>query len=367
MTAPPFRAEHIGSLLRPRTLKEVWRRRAAGELDDAGYRRVVDDAVRGAVRMQEEVGLRAVTDGELRRASYWSHFTESVDGLGIAPSLYRFRDADGNESAFTAPQVEEPVRWTRPISGAAFDFLSAATRHTPKVTLPSPPTMHFWRGPEMFIGGAYTDEEAYFADLAAVYRAEIAELAARGARYIQLDEVPLAMLCDGQVRGRIAESGGDPERLAHRYVALINACVRDAPADMCVGLHLCRGNFKARWLSEGGYDGIAELLFNGCDAPAFFLEYDTARAGGFAPLRHLPKDKIAVLGLITTKSPQLEDADVLRRRIDEAARHAPLDNLALSPQCGFSSTVAGNPLSEDDQRRKLALVVEVARSVWGEG
>jgi 5-methyltetrahydropteroyltriglutamate--homocysteine methyltransferase len=367
MIGPPFRAEHIGSLLRPQALKAAWRQRAAGEIDDAGYHRVLDVAVLGAVRMQEEVGLKAITDGELRRASYWSHFVEAVDGLGIAPSLYRFRDADGNETAFTAPNVEGPLRWTRPVSGAAFDVLRDATRRTPKVTLPSPPTMHFWRGPETFSGGAYTDEEAYFADLAAVYRAEIADLAARGARYIQLDEVPLAMLCDGRVRARIAESGEDPGRLAQRYVALINACIRDAPADMRVGLHLCRGNFKARWLSEGGYDDVAELLFNGCAATAFFLEYDTARAGGFAPLRHLPKDKIAVLGLITTKSPELEDADTLRRRIDEAARNAPLDNLALSPQCGFSSTVAGNPLSEDDQRRKLALVVAVAESVWGGG
>jgi len=239
------------------------------------------------------------------------------------------------------------------------------TNRTPKITMPSPPTMHFWRGRQTIAPGAYPDEEAYFADLALVYRAEIADLAARGCRYIQIDEVPLAMLCDPQVRDRIAANGEDPERLVHRYLALINACVGDRPAELTLGLHLCRGNHKGQWLSEGGYDSVAELLFNEAAVDAFFLEYDTDRAGGFEPLRHLPANRVAVLGLVSTKVPELEPVDGLARRVDAAARFAPLDNLAISPQCGFSSSLGGNPITTNDQRRKLERVVQTAKQVWG--
>lgn len=364
-TVPPFRAEHIGSLLRPPALREAWRRTDAGEASPAEYEAAVESAIREAVALQEDAGLKSVTDGEFRRKSYWSHFVEAVDGFGVRPSVFRFRDAHGHRQEFLAPFVEGRIARTRPISGAEYDFLRAVTRQTPKITIPSPPTMHFWRLGQTFAAGSYDDEEAYFADLARVFNEEIADLARRGCRYVQIDEVPLAMLCDAGIRAEIAATGRDPEALARRYVRLIDECIADVPAEMTVGLHLCRGNFKGRWLSEGGYDSVAELLFGESRVHAFFLEYDSGRAGGFEPLRHLPADKIAVLGLVSTKSPRLETADELKRRIDAAARFAPLDNLAISPQCGFSSTVAGNPLAIDDQRRKLELLVSVAADVWG--
>jgi 5-methyltetrahydropteroyltriglutamate--homocysteine methyltransferase len=363
--APPFRAEHIGSLLRPKTLHAAFRRLSAGEIDAATYRAVVDQAIRDVVQLQEDVGLQAVTDGEFRRASYWSHFVEAVDGFGVRPSAFKFHDAEGRDHDFVAPYVEHPIRRPRSISGGEFDFLTSLTTRTPKITMPSPPTLHFWRGRDTLAPGSYPDEEAYFADLAAVYRAEIADLAGRGARYIQLDEVPLAMLCDAGVRQTMSDRGTDPAQLTRRYVKLINDCLAGAPPEITFGLHLCRGNFKGRWLSEGGYDSVAEAMFGGTNVKAFFLEYDNERAGGLAPLRFLPRDKRAVLGLVTSKSPALEDPEVLKRRIDEAATYAPLDSLAISPQCGFSSTIGGNPLTVDDQRRKLELVVRVARDVWG--
>ena len=364
-TSPPFRAEHIGSLLRPRTLHAAFKRLSAGEIDAAAYTAAVDQAIRDVVRLQEDAGLQVVTDGEFRRASYWSHFVEAVDGFSVKTSAFKFHDAEGHDHEFVAPYVERPVRRGRPISGGEFDFLKSVTTRTPKITMPSPPTMHFWRGRDSLAPGSYGDEEAFFADLAAVYRAEIADLARRGARYIQIDEVPLAMLCDGGVRGVIAGRGNDPARLTGRYVKLINECVAGTPPEVTLGLHLCRGNFKGRWLSEGGYDSVAEVMFGETNVKAFFLEYDNERAGTFAPLRFLPRHKHAVLGIVTTKSPLLEEADALKRRIDEAATFAPLDNLAVSPQCGFSSTIGGNPITVDDERRKLDLVVRVARDVWG--
>ncbi|HJQ59281.1 MAG TPA: 5-methyltetrahydropteroyltriglutamate--homocysteine S-methyltransferase [Vineibacter sp.] len=362
---PPFRAEHIGSLLRPKTLHAAFRRLSAGEITAADYRQVVDQAIEDVVRLQEDVGLQAVTDGEFRRASYWSHFVEAVDGYSVQASAYKFHDAEGRDHDFVAPYVERPIRRSRAISGGEFDFLKALTSRTPKITMPSPPTLHFWRGRDTLAPGSYANEEAYFADLVDVYRAEIADLAARGARYIQIDEVPLAMLCDSGVRQTIAGRGVDPARLAQRYVRLINDCLAAAPPEVTFGLHLCRGNFKGRWLSEGGYDTVAEIMFGEANVKAFFLEYDTDRAGGFAPLRFLPTHKHAVLGLVSSKVPQLESPDALKRRIDQAAVYAPLDRLAISPQCGFSSTIGGNPVTADDQRRKLDLVVRVAHDVWG--
>jgi 5-methyltetrahydropteroyltriglutamate--homocysteine methyltransferase len=363
--APPFRAEHIGSLLRPKALKDAWKQLDDGTMDAAAYSALVEDSIRDAVKLQEDAGLHAITDGEFRRKSYWSHFVEAVDGFGVANAVYTFHDAHGHEQAFLAPDVTGPIARNRSISGEEFDFLKSVTRQTPKITMPSPPTMHFWRGGETIAGSGYADEEAYFADLATVFNGEIVDLAGRGCTYVQIDEVPLAMLCDAGIREEIAAAGTDPETLARRYVRLINDCIAEAPDGMTVGLHLCRGNFKGRWLSEGGYESVAELLFNECNADAFFLEYDTERAGGFEPLRHLPADKVAVLGLVTTKAPDLEDAGDLKRRIEDAAQYAPLDNLAISPQCGFSSTVGGNPLTIDDERRKLELLVAVANEVWG--
>ena len=362
---PPFRAEHIGSLLRPKSLSTAWRQLGAGEIAPSEFEAVVDDAIRAAVARQEEAGLRSITDGEFRHASYWSHFVEAIEGFGVRPAAYHFHDPDGHDHEFLSPFASGKIRRTRAISGDAFEFLQSATRETPKVTMPSPATMHFWRATNAFSPAAYDDVEAFFADLVTIYQEEIRDLASRGARYVQIDEVPLAMLCDPAVRSRIEAQGGDADAWAERYVGLINECIAGAPSEVSLGLHLCRGNYKGRWLSEGGYDRVAEMLFCECNVHALFLEFDTSRAGGFEPLRFLPADKIAVLGLVTTKSPTLEDANDLKRRIDAASAYAALENLCLSPQCGFSSTVASNPLTIEEERRKLDLIVAVATEMWG--
>ena len=358
---PPFRAEHVGSLLRPKKLTQAFRAHADGRLADADFAAIQDQCIRDVVKLQEDVGLKSITDGEFRRASYWSHFVETVEGFGVAPARFKFRDAEGVEQDFLAPLAEGRVARNRSISGAEYEFLAATTRQTPKVTIPSPPTMHFWGGQGE---SAYADIESFFADLALVYRAEISALAEAGARYIQIDEVPLAMLCDQNVRERLAQGGEEAEDLIQRYIDLINACVGGRPPGLTIGLHLCRGNFKGRWLTQGGYDAVAEKMFAGIDVDAFFLEYDTPRAGDFAPLRFVPEEKSVVLGLVTTKSPELEDPEDLKSRIDAAAQVVPLERLALSPQCGFASTVAGNPVTEADEIKKLSLIVEVAAEVW---
>ncbi len=362
--SPPFRADHVGSLLRPREITQAFKDFTAGRITADEVAAIQDRAIRDVVALQEEAGLESITDGEFRRASYWSHFVEAVDGLDVKDAMFTFHTEGSGEHVFLAPSISGRVRRTRPISGGEFDFLKSATGRTPKVTMPSPPTMHFWsqRG-EM--NAVYGDLDAYIEDLSAVFREEIADLAGRGARYIQLDEVPLAMLCDPAVRAALSDIGEDPEWLVDSYVKLFNRCLDRRPEGMTVAMHLCRGNYKGQWLSEGGYDAVAARLFNEINVDAYFMEYDTPRAGDFAPLRHLPANKVAVLGLVSSKTGVLEDKDALRRRIDEAAQHAPLENLALSPQCGFASTVAGNPVTLDDQKAKLALVVEVAQSVWG--
>ena len=363
-TGPPFRADHVGSLLRPPELREAHRAWSGNRLSDDELEAIQDRAIHDAVALQEEAGLEAITDGEFRRASYWSRFVDRVDGMTAEPARFTFRDESGAEQAFLAPHAAGRLERRGSISGAELDFLARATTRTPKITLPSPPTMHFWRGAAGIDPRAYPDPEEFFADLVAVYREEIADLAARGARYLQLDEVPLAMLCDPDVRERLRAEGEDPERLVDRYLQLIRDVVAGAPQDVVFAMHLCRGNYKGRWLSEGGYEPVAERLFSEAPVDAFLLEFDTARAGGFAPLRFVPAGKRAMLGLVSTKTPKLENADDLVRLIHRAAEHAPLDRLGICPQCGFASTVGGNPLTVDDQRRKLALVVEVARRVW---
>jgi methionine synthase II (cobalamin-independent) len=362
---PPFRADHVGSLLRPKALRDAHKAHEAGALDDAGFRTAQDAAIREAVALQEGLGLHGITDGEFRRASYWSHFVEATDGLAVARSRFDFHDDAGRLTQFMAPLVTGPVRRARSISGAEFDFLKGATTQTPKLTMPSPPTMHFWGAAGQLRAAGYRDEGTYFADLAEVYRAEIADLARRGLRYLQLDEVPLAMLCDPQMRARVQRDGQDPDALVGLYVDAFNAALRGRPAGLTVGMHLCRGNFKGQWLAQGSYQHVAERMFAGIDVDAFFLEYDTPRAGDFAPLDAVPAGKFVVLGLVSTKRAALEDAAQLKRRIEDAARHVPLERLALSPQCGFASTVAGNPVTEDDERAKLGLVRDVAREVWG--
>ncbi len=364
---PPFRADHVGSLLRPPALREAFRAWSAGSITIERFREVQDQAVRDAVALQQDAGLRAITDGEFRRPSYWARFVERTEGLEVRPSIFTFRDDHGGETAFTAPHVAARVKRSQSIAGDEFVFLRRTTRLTPKVTLPSPPTMHFWRLGESIEKSAYASVEAFFSDLARVYREEIADLADRGAAYVQLDDVPLAMLCDPAVRDRVGAEGWDPDALVDTYIGAINQALMDRPRRLAVAVHLCRGNFRGKWLSEGGYDRIAERLFGGLAVDAFFLEYDTPRAGDFAPLRFVPADKMVVLGLVSSKTPELESGDGLRRRIDEAARVLPIERLALSPQCGFASTARGNPLTIEDEKAKLGLVVEVAEAIWGSG
>lgn len=361
---PPFRAEHIGSLLRPAALREAHRRHIAGEITTDQLHEVQDDCIRAVVRRQEEVGLQAVTDGEFRRASYWMQFVAAIDGFAVGTASFKFHDDSGQTSEFTAPQVTHRLTRMRSASSDEYVFLAAATTATAKITLPSPSTLHFWRGQTGLPPAAYRDTDAFFADLTAIYRAEIADLAARGCRYVQIDEVPIVMLCDPQVCEVVRERGEDPDRLLGQYIAAINDSVRGRPTDLVAGVHLCRGNYKGRWLSEGGYDRVAERLFNEAQVNVFFLEYDTPRAGDFAPLRFLPRAKRAVLGLVSSKLATLEQADVLKRRLDDASRIVPLDQLGISPQCGFASAAGGNPVTEEIQWRKLALVADVARQVW---
>ena len=362
---PPFRADHIGSLLRPKRLRDAFRQHAARAISDAEFRRVQDDAVRGAVRLQEDVGLEVVTDGEFRRTSYWARFVQLTQGLAVKEAMFKFHDAHGHESDFTAPYVEGRVRRTAPITLDEYRFLASAAGATPKITMPAPSTMHFYRCNDYGDPAAYPDARAFFADLGGVYREEIAELARAGCQYVQLDEVALAVLCDPAARERVRAVGQDPEALVDLYVDAINEAVQGCPADMIVGVHMCRGNYKGRYLSEGGYDSIAEKLFQRAAVNHFLLEFDTPRAGDFAPLRLMPKTKGVVLGLVSSKVPQLEPVDALRRRADEAAKYVDASRLAISPQCGFASTIGGNPVTEADQRAKLRLCVEAARAIWG--
>ncbi len=362
---PPFRAEHIGSLLRPSELRQAFRLRAEGRLDEPAFEATVERCIREAVRMQEDVGLQAISDGEFRRTAWSTGLLSALDGLEPRASRFAFRDQTGDEVRWDTCRATKRLSRARPIALGEYRFVRACTARTPKVTLPAPSFLHFFGGRDFADPAAYPDRDALYADVVRIYRDEIAELYAAGARYLQLDEVPVAMLCDGDVRARVRADGEDPDALLSAYVAAANAAVATRPRDLTVAMHLCRGNLRGHWMAAGGYEAIAERLFGALDVDAFFLEYDSERAGDFAPLRFVPADKRVVLGLVSTKTPALEDADALCRRIDAAARVVPLERLGLSPQCGFASTAGGNPLAPDDQRAKLARVVEVARRVWG--
>jgi 5-methyltetrahydropteroyltriglutamate--homocysteine methyltransferase len=353
----PARADHIGSLLRPKPLREAFRKHAARELDDAGLRAAQDAAIRDAVRLQTDCGLEIITDGEFRRISYWEKFVRLTQGLEVKDAVFTFHDAEGHESKFTAPYAAGKVARSQPIT---LDELAFANQ---KITMPAPSTMHFYRFTDW--GSAYQDADAFFADLGKVYQAEIADLAKAGCRYVQLDEVAVAILCDPAARAKVKAAGQDPDRLVDLYIDAINQAVKDAPPGMSIGVHVCRGNYKGMYLSEGGYDSVAEKFFGRTRVHHFLLEFDTPRAGGFTPLRYVPKDKGVVLGLVSSKTSQLEDMNLLRERADEAARYVDSARLAISPQCGFASTMGGNPVTEADERAKLKLCVEAARMIWG--
>jgi 5-methyltetrahydropteroyltriglutamate--homocysteine methyltransferase len=367
-TTPPFRADHVGSFLRPPELLEARDQFKQGDISKQQLRAAEDAAIRDIVRFQEDLGLQGITDGEFRRTYFHIDFLEQLEGVekrgGIAAS---FHSASG-EVNFAPPvmHVTSKLRHVRPIQVTDFAFLRSVTKRLPKVTIPSPTMLHFRGGRNAISREAYPDMEAFYDDVAACYRDEIKQLAAAGCTYLQLDDTNLAYLCDPKMREGARQRGDDPNELPRRYAKLINAAISNRPQGMTVCTHLCRGNFKSAWVAEGGYEPVAEVLFNELALDGYFLEYDDARSGDFSPLRFVPKGKIVVLGLVTTKVGQLESKDDLKRRIDEAARYVPLEQLALSPQCGFSSTVHGNEIARESQAAKLRLVVETAREVWGD-
>jgi 5-methyltetrahydropteroyltriglutamate--homocysteine methyltransferase len=366
-TAPPFRADHVGSFLRPPALLEARERFKQGAISRAELRAAEDAAIRDIVRFQEDTGLQGITDGEFRRTYFHVDFLEQLAGIevkgGIAVS---FRSSTGKVD-FAPPvmHVTGKVRHVEPIQLEDYRFLASCTKRTPKVTIPSPTMLHFRGGRGAISKEAYPDLDAFYDDVAAAYRAELKSLADAGCRYVQLDDTNLAYLCDARMREGARQRGDDPDELPRRYARLINAAIADRPAGMVACVHLCRGNFQSAWAAEGGYEPVAQVLFNELDVDAYFLEYDDARSGDFSPLRFVPRGKIVVLGLVSTKVGELESKDDLKRRIEAATRFVPLEQLCLSPQCGFSSTVHGNEIARESQAAKLRLVVETAREVWG--
>jgi 5-methyltetrahydropteroyltriglutamate--homocysteine methyltransferase len=366
-TAPPFRADHVGSFLRPKELLDAREKQQKGAISADALRTVEDRAIRDIVRFQEDLGLQAVTDGEFRRTYFHIDFLEQLEGVETRGGLTaHFHSAKG-EVDFAPPvlHVTGKVRHAHPIQVKDFAFLKSATKRVPKVTIPSPTMLHFRGGRGAISREAYPDLEEFFDDVAAAYRAEIAALGEAGCTYLQLDDTNLAYLCDAKMREGARARGDDPDELPRLYARLINSAIAERPAGMRICTHLCRGNFKSAWVAEGGYEPVAEVLFNELDVDGYFLEYDDERSGDFKPLRFLPKGKTMVLGLVTTKIGELESKDAIKRRIDEAARYAPLEQLCLSPQCGFSSTVHGNEIARESQASKLRLIVEIAREVWG--
>ena len=367
--APPFRADHVGSLLRPPALLAARQARDEGRIGAVELRQVEDDAVQDAVRLQEDLGLGAATDGEYRRRTWHMDFLYGFEG--VVPGEGRMRidfrnELEDRSFASAAPVVEAPVRLGETIFGEDFAFLASSVRSAvPKQTIPSPSMLHYRAGTSAVTGPVYDDLDAFFADLATAYAEEVRRLHDLGCTYLQLDDTSLAYLNDPAQRERLLARGDDPDGLLGRYVSAMNAALSGRPEDLTVTVHLCRGNYRSSWAAEGGYDYVAETLFNELAVDGYFLEYDDTRSGDFSPLRHVPDDKVVVLGLVSTKRGALEAKDDLRRRIDDASRYVPLEQLCLSPQCGFSSTVEGNDLTLEDEAAKLRLVVDTAGAVWG--
>ena len=363
---PPFRAEVIGSLLRPRVLKDAGRSHQEGRLSAAEYEALLDAEIARAIARQVDIGLKVVTDGEFGRSSWFGFFFEGIEGFRLAPSHFKFKDAEGQAFEWPTCVADKPIQRRAPITLEEFRRASRhANRSVVKATMPAPSAFHFFRLTEAVNPAAYPDVARYFDDLVSIYRTEVSELAQAGCRYLQLDEVPVAMLCDEDVRRQAAAEGGEPGALLDTYLGLIARILADRPPGMTAGMHLCRGNFRSRWMASGGYEPVADKLFNLAPVDAFFLEYDSARAGDFTPLRFVPKGKRVVLGLVSSKTAELESQDALLRRIEDAARFCPLDQLSLSAQCGFASVAGGNALTEAEQWAKLELIVSTAERVWG--
>jgi len=364
---PPFRADHVGSLLRPQRLKDARARLQRDEITKDELREVEDDAIREAVKKQEAIGLQSITDGEFRRTLFHIDFLQRLQGVAVSGGIAtKFHTREG-EIDFAPPRVTVTgkLRHVQDIQTADFQFLQSVATRTPKVTIPSPTMVHFRGGRKGIDITAYPDLDEFFEDLAQAYRDEVASLYNAGCRYIQFDDTNLAYLCDPQLRAQAKERGDDPNDLPHAYAALINSVIDGRPADLTVAVHLCRGNMQSAWVAEGGYEPVADALFNELHVDAYFLEYDDARSGTFEPLRFVPKDKVVVLGLLTTKVATLESVADITRRIEEATRYVPLERLCLSPQCGFASTVHGNQITETDQWSKLERILEVTRQLWG--
>ena len=370
-SGPPFRADHVGSLLRPDRLLTARAEHAAGRIDDAELRGVEDEAVADAARMQRDIGLRSVTDGEFRRAAWHMDFIYAINGIRRVDGegrVVHFKNADGTlDWAPAGLHVDGPLAIEEPIFGEHFRYLQgvAAPDQTAKLTIPSPSMVHYRGGAAAIDPAVYPDEDAFWAALSAAYASQIRGVAALGCTYLQLDDTSLAYLNDPKQRELVRSQGDDGDQQHLRNIAEINAALRGRPEGLTVTTHMCRGNFRSSWAAEGGYDYVAEALFSELAVDGFFLEFDDARSGGFEPLRFVPPGKVVVLGLVTTKRPQLESKDDLKRRIEQASRFVPLEQLALSPQCGFSSTSEGNALTAQDQLAKLRLVVETAAEVWG--
>jgi 5-methyltetrahydropteroyltriglutamate--homocysteine methyltransferase len=369
-TTPPFRADHVGSLLRPASLLAARDDFAAGTIDTARLREVEDAAIADVVAMQREAGLQSATDGEFRRATWHMDFIYQIGGISKAPGhlAVKFHNQAGDiEWTPAALHVGSKLRMDKTIFGDDFAYLQSVTpaEVTPKQTIPSPNMVHYRGGPAAIDPKVYPDIEQFWADLAAAYADEVARLAALGCTYLQFDDTSLAYLNDPAQRAEIAARGEDADHMHLRYIRQVNAALASKPAGLTVTTHLCRGNFRSSWAASGSYDFVAEALFGDLAVDGFFLEYDDERSGGFEPLRFIPPGKTVVLGLVTTKRGELEDPDDLKRRIDAAAKYVPLDQLCLSGQCGFSSTVEGNTLTYDQQRAKLELIVQVAHDVWG--
>lgn len=362
---PPFRADHVGSLLRPPALKDARARHERGEISGADLRAVEDAAIERAIARQAETGLRSATDGEFRRAMWHFDFLERLDGVESFRSDHGIAFQGGIETQAKGLRVTGKIGFSTHPMLDHFRFLRDHTGATAKMTIPSPSVLHFRGGRKAVSADIYPDMDEFYRDLGLAYRGAVQAFAHAGCRYLQLDEVNLAYLCDPEQRQNLRDRGDNPEELPRIYADMINAAIASRPPDMAITMHLCRGNFRSSWIAQGGYEPVAELLFNQIGVDGYFMEFDTERAGGFEPLRFVPKGKTVVLGLVTSKAGALESAGDLERRIADAARYVPLDQLCLSPQCGFASTEEGNSLTEDEQWAKLARIVEVARRVWG--
>lgn len=370
---PPFRADHVGSLLRPPELLRARQDAASGKISAADLRRRENAAIREVVALQEEVGLESITDGEYRREVFYTDFyCRGLGGVNVAydpSSIDRemfFVDREGHRLPLLVPRVEGRMRWTKPIHVDDYNFLLSLTSRAVKLTIPSPTIIHFRAGRANISHKAYADMELFWEDIVEAFQKELAALAAAGCRYVQIDETTLASLSDRRIWPQMQKRGDDGRHLLlETYPAVMNRAFAARPASIHLAMHLCRGNNQSHWSAEGGYDLVADTLFNRIDVDSYFLEYDTPRAGTFEPLRLVPKNKTVVLGLVSSKFPELESKETLKRRIDEAAKYIDLDQLSISPQCGFASTAPGNRITPETQRAKLRLVVDVAREVWG--